>query len=224
VNVDPFQVPKGSKNNTFLNWLLDGPYTYVVDVKGLRYYSELERIVSVTKKDEGKTFPKDYWSMKVLFEKHGSKEKDIHGKILIRWKTELVANTDLGLSETQVSLGVNVLGWHFGLFEQGFSAFCVFSGLKSTGIDVKATILYDAEEYTHNSDRIAPEDLTRSPRRPINIVVANADYVPQLIASYPADIWRTHYNIGPSSRNLLFLCLLSASDMKAFGRGSTKIR
>jgi hypothetical protein len=202
VHVNPFNVPDDTqgRNSTFLTWLLEGPKIFIVDIKGLRYFSELERIIYSYRGDVRNIFKqpydKDYWGFKFWFEKSGSKDHDIHGKIMRRWKSELVANTELALSEEQAVLGVNVLGWHFGLFEQGFSGFCVFSGLKSTGIDVKATNLYDAREYPHTSDRIGPEDITRSPKRPINIAVANADYTPFLIACYTDWLWDEHYNIG----------------------------
>jgi hypothetical protein len=200
VHVNPFQVPDGVKNNTFIKWLLGGPYTFFVDMQGLRYFSELEKIIYLLRPDVQalyhEPYGKDYWGFKFWFESSGSKDHDIHGKIMRRWKSELVAHTALALSQEQAVLGVNVLGWHFGLFEQGFSGFCVFFGLKSTGIDVKATNLYDAREYPHTSDRIGANDLTRSFKRPINIVVANADYTSKLLSSYADGMWDEHYNIG----------------------------
>jgi hypothetical protein len=91
------------------------------------------------------------------------------------------------------AFGITVMAWHRGVFGVGisgrrivnrFTALClltllgtnILKSLLVDGAPVNAMLLYGAEVYDHTSNRVPDHLISRSPDRPINIVVGNDLY------------------------------------------------
>lgn len=187
---------------TFAEFLLGGPYNFIVDLNGAYYFSELEHIIYRQRKDLQHVFPDpfgaNYWDFKHWFSASVPAEYNIRGGLLDMWRRKVnKASRIAKLGPTREKLfGVNVIGWHNGMFGVGISAAMMFNNLLVAGADVRATYLYGASVHKHIKGRIPEVYVTRSPTKPINIFVANADNTQFLHEVYPEPLWRRHYNIG----------------------------
>jgi hypothetical protein len=79
---------------------------------------------------------------------------DVSRKLVQVWKQEFRLNLLKALEPPSVEFGINVLGWHKGLFGVGISARCIFDTLKSVNAPVKATLIYGAREQNHLRSKI----------------------------------------------------------------------
>ena len=194
----PFSVDQPGKPSMY-HWFMRGPYDIIIDLQGRHFFSEIEYAVfsSSSKLQSKFKFPldRDYWAFKEVMLRLADKF-DVSRKLVQVWKQEFRLNLLKALEPPSVEFGINVLGWHKGLFGVGISARCIFDTLKSVNAPVKATLIYGAREHNHKSTYISAGDYTRSAESPINIVVANADNVPGILRTYPSLAWSEHYNIG----------------------------
>ena len=199
LNKDPFAVGLPGKRDIF-SWLLDGPYEMIVDFKGKHFFTELEFMAykSSRRLQNKFVFPldRDYWAFKEHFLEHAVGLYGVSRQLMKLWVADFKANLLRALKLPSVELGINVLGWHKGMFGVGISARCMFDTLKVVNAPVRAVRIYGAREHKHKSTYIKAQDYTRSAESPINIVVANADNVPGILQTYPEKIWEEHYNIG----------------------------
>jgi glycosyltransferase involved in cell wall biosynthesis len=187
---------------TFAEFLLSGPYNFITDCNGAYYFSELEHIIYRQRSDLQHVFPDpfgtNYWDFKHWFSSSVPSEYNIRGGLLDMWRRKVnKASRIAKLGPTREKVfGVTVIGWHNGMFGVGISAAMMFNNLLVAGADVNAMSLYGASVHKHIKGRIPEEYLTRSPTKPINIFVANADNTQFLHEVYPEPLWKRHYNIG----------------------------
>lgn len=183
-----------------ITWFLNGPYDMIIDLTGKWYFSELEYSIYQSNRKIQNRFKypldRDYWKFKQFFIRN-YKLFEITQMMFNKWKSHFKLNLLNALHHSpSIEFGINVLGWHKGLFGVGTSARCVYDTLKVVNAPIKAIRIYGAREHKHTSNLIPFNEYTRSIKRPINILVANADNVPGVLTTYPEKVWNEHYNIG----------------------------
>lgn len=200
LNSDCLKVHK--KDMTFIDWMLKGPYSFVIDFEGRYYFSEIEYTIFKVRKDVQKVYPDpikgdSYFGFKEWFYRYnGYKDYGLEGTLIKRWRKTYFQNLRSSLKKEK-NFGVNVLGWHNGNFGVGIAANHIFNDLKSVDAPVRATLLFGSRKHRKfQSNRLDVNDITRSPEYPINIVIANADFTETIMRTYSKVIWNEHYNIG----------------------------
>lgn len=185
------------QNVSLIDYLLGGPYDSFVDMETPQYFSELEQMVYNSRPDLKAAFP-DVRGVHYAPYKKWAKSNLVLEKKLGNYIGELWHERHLkrkGLNSKH-HFGISVIGWVNGVFGVGLSAAMIFESIRSTGVPVDVIYPYNAENHKHIPGRVPDAVITRSPAKPINVIVMNADNTPHLRENYPRSLWSFHYNVG----------------------------
>ena len=194
---------KHGRNMTFLQWLLKGPSSQAVDMEGTFYFSEIEEQLynSLSYYPIGeKVDPQGdgYGIWKLFFQeayerKHISLE--LHKRVLSA-DAHHRANHDQfhKTSNSSSDIGVNVTGWHGGVFGIAKTSGKMYEAAKTVGIGANTIEIGPEPIHTYLHPQVLGYPLSRSCSEQVNLVMFNPEH--KQFINIPKVIWDHKYNIG----------------------------
>ena len=192
---------------TFRDWYIQYQRRYIMFNEGAFFYSAYEDALWKSRPDVQKVYPdptgNDFVGFKEWVLNTGRKLKkntpsEVHfNNWLMLLKHHLTHHTTYHKKISKIDdVGVNIIGWHGGLYSIGMIADKVTAASKIALIPTRLIQLHPCCEkrFIHPQSLILTP--TRSPLEIVNLVAANADYNHQLKVQVPPLVWRNKYNIG----------------------------
>ena len=196
---------KGKSKTTFIDWCFQSN-EFSVDLDGAFFFSALERSLWDRRPDLQKAFPDphgaDYENFKTWFQHDGKADNDV-SKVFHRWKRIYSFHRDNPLkfhkqigNDNFTDVGVNIFGWHSGLFSIGLVALKYVMAANAVNMNVNAV----HAKYIITKEFASPLDLgisvTRSCSEAVNLVVMNAPETVQYENEIPERMRKDKYQIG----------------------------
>ena len=204
---NPFEAidPRHGRNMTFLQWLLKGPSSQAVDMEGRFYFSEIEEQIynslryypigeQVDPQGDG------YGKWKSFFQETYKRDHislELHKRVLStdahhRMNHEQFHKTSFSSSD----VGVNVIGWHGGVFGIAKTSGKMYQAAKVVEIGANAIEIRPEPVHTYLHPRVLGYPLSRSCSEQVNLVMMNPDHWHIIQKDIPKVIWDHKYNIG----------------------------
>ena len=209
VGPDPFCVkscPGQSGSLSFFHWILSGPTAVAVNMEGNYYFSELEYRIWKSRPDVQAVYPdpmgKHFAGFKNWFKSNALVEKFVSPSLYHEWETvelhQQSFHSDFFHKKSWDASkpGINVIGWHAGLFSIGISGAKFAEALSQVGVKVNAIHLREVPDKKYILPKLLPFNLTRSCSETVNFVVVNADMSNFVRDQIPGILWQHKYNIG----------------------------
>eukprot|EP00978_Attheya_sp_CCMP212_P006830 scaffold15932_cov95-Attheya_sp.AAC.4 len=206
---DPFCVKEkchsDSNQVSFLEWFFSTSPGKAVDMDGAFYFSILEEVVWNQRNDLQKAYPDpagvDYDEFKKWFRKNPVDEGIFDADTIAKWmrKWSFHKSNHLNFHKKVVSvedIGINVIGWHAGLFSIGISALKIYRAATLSNISANpiesVTITGKHFMLPSHLDFV----LTRSCSEAVNLVIMNAGETSYFKNDIPKVIRDQKYNVG----------------------------
>ena len=191
---------------SFNDYLLQTTVTSPVDMKGDFYFSSLEDIVWETRADLKKAYPdpknNDYWAWKEwMVARSPVKDKMMDSQFFDRWASTFMYNMNNHAEIHKVvynesDLGVNIFGWHTGLFSIGISAKNLYLAAEAAGVPANAIHANIVPDNKFILPSQLGYNLTRDGSLPVNFVIMNSDCTMRFKSYMPVLVRITKYTIG----------------------------
>eukprot|EP00557_Chaetoceros_sp_GSL56_P003305 CAMPEP_0176500960 /NCGR_PEP_ID=MMETSP0200_2-20121128/13878_1 /TAXON_ID=947934 /ORGANISM="Chaetoceros sp., Strain GSL56" /LENGTH=1002 /DNA_ID=CAMNT_0017899759 /DNA_START=162 /DNA_END=3170 /DNA_ORIENTATION=- len=197
-----------SSKKLFWEWALTTIPSHAVDCDGAFFFSALELSIWERRADLQNAFPEpignDFNQFKAWFlARHIIEEGLVDNTSYEKWKTLVTYHKEhhftkfhKPLTEYGEIVGVNIIGWHTGIFSIGIAAKKQYISALSVNIPVGAIHLAFAVDKQYMAASQLNYNLTRSCSHPVNFYIFNADATSQVIDQIPPIIRAYKYNVA----------------------------
>jgi len=191
---------------TFLQWFVSSTLERPVDLKGALFFTSLEYNVWRSRPDLQAVFTdptgSSYDGFKAWFNSSSPVEEGMVDSGLREiwretWKDNIQNDSKYHKQvESSDDIGVNVYGWHAGLFSIGIVAIKMFRAAQAVNLPSNAIEATNAISKQYVSEDVLGIEFTRSCNEAVNLVVMNADCTSQFVIDFPQGLRDVKYNIG----------------------------